>query len=690
MNKPTINPFGDMIVKEPRRREPAVAGLNESPLQVLFGQFDQLIAGAAPREQRKVGEAQLVTSEQPGYGKSHLIGRLFRELHGRATLVYIHPFQNAGTVFQSFMLAIVQEMHFPDRADSGPWNREQPTQLDYLAHSVLAHLVADLVEHGRDVRTDESERSEVVGRLRDDPLGAFQRGVAGPNWSEWMRENFERLLPLMEEALARRGLTLASPGAWLRILYAYAFHPFDAALRRTCLDWLVAQPLETEELKALGLRAAESVNPEIDPAEASQVCRTRAKELCQLGAFFRPFVFCFDQTEVYGHLPALARAFGLVIGRLIDEMPNHLTLVTSNQDPWMQRIAPKIETADLERFTRPPLTLQGLNRAQAEELVRLRMDALDVEPSRRSAMLDSDWLTQLFPTDSHELGTRVFLQRCKERWDRAATPSDPLPDLYREHRETLLASPKRHQFEPDTLQWVIEAAVDGVEGITVRHPGEKYFPVNWETPARLCYFGFIVGSHWKQWRSIAQAAVTRCRGQARPAKAIFFRTPEQTPIPNPAWTSAAEIEAAKEQYLQLIRLSVEDLADLYAAKELFADAAQGDITYTTVEVLAFLREQLAPWWARLRGPLHAKQQEVAVAAPSNGTNGASPLSADELNKKVREIVKQAHILSVEDVIAKIANHKVTAEDVLTACGFSPEIRIHTDPSATLLQWQAEG
>ena len=91
------------------------------------------------------------------------------------------------------------------------------------------------------------------------------------------------------------------------------FAPHDPAARQLCLDWLGGQPFDREEAAALGLRPADSIADELPPEEANTLARTRLAELCQLAAFHRPFVFCFDQTEVYGHRPALARAFGLLL-----------------------------------------------------------------------------------------------------------------------------------------------------------------------------------------------------------------------------------------------------------------------------------------------------------------------------------------------------------------------------------------
>ncbi len=616
MSAPEANPFCELIVKDPRQREPAVAGLNERPLQVIFEEFERLAAGPAPREIRRTGQALLITSSQPGYGKSHLLARIFRELRGRATVVYVLPFQNPATVFQSLMLAIARELDFPEEGGSLAWDRDAATQLDHLAHALLAHCIADLIESGR-VEAGEDERAQIVERLRGDPLNAFGRGVPGENWAGWLDQNFARLLRPMESALASRGLALSNPSGWLKGLRAYAMAAPDSSARRTCLDWMTAQPLDDADLELLGMRRAEAVPVEAGPAEANQVCRSHVSDIAQLAGYFRPFVFCFDQTEVYGHHAPLARAFGLVIGRLLDEAVNHLALVTSNQDPWNERIKPHMERADQDRIA-PPLALDGLDKAQAEQLAKMRMEAASIDPAKQAQFLSGTWLADpnLFQNAANRVGARYFLQKCRERWTRAPIIAVTLARLYDELRRELLASPKRHRFEPDTLEWVIEEAADGLEGVTVTRLDERYFTVMWQTPSRICYFGFANGSHWAQWKAIANAAVSKCASGPRPSKAIFFRAPDQPPIPRASWSSASDIERAKSAYLHLIVLTLEQVAELYAAKELFAQAAQGDIPFDTDIVLAFLREQLAPWWDLLKAPIgHPEAHVPQLAAP---------------------------------------------------------------------------
>ena len=678
-----MNPFNDQIVPDPRRPEPAVAGLNDGPLHHVLAAFGRVAAGEPPRPLRPADQAVLVTSEQPGYGKSHLIGRIFRALHGDATLVYVQPFQNARTAFQSLMLTLVREMHFPDRASIGSWNREEPSQLDALAHAVLGHLLADLAEGSAEGLEVEAE-PKTVGWLRKHSLGAFQRG--GDPWAHWLSSQWEMLQPYFDQALAHRGLELENPSAWLRVLRTYAFAPTDVALRRACLDWISGQPVDPEEMERIGLRSGEAVSGDASPEESNTVCRTRLIELCQLATFHRPLVFCFDQTEVYGHHPALARAFGMVVATLVHEARGHLTMITANQDPWTKRIAPHLETADLDRIARPPLALEGLKKSQAIELAKLRLQTAEADATKVAAFLGDRWLSELFPNETNELGARRFLQKCKERWDARVEPAVPLAELFEQRKAEIIASPKRHSFEPDALQWLVEVAARGLEGVEIEPAEETYFTIRWKTPERICLFGFIPGSFWKQWRAIARASVERNRASGEtPTKCVLFRAPGQPLIPGEKWSIRPEIETAQGSTLHIIVLTLDELAGIYAARDLYADGAQGDIVYTTDEVLAFLRGAFEGWWTRLRGPVEPRPE----AAPKRERRPPEE-GPGALGDAVRTIVEKARFLSVEEVLTQLNQPHLSQNDVLAACGFFPEIRVHSHPNMTVLQWQRNG
>jgi hypothetical protein len=114
-DEPQINPFEDDVVREPREVSFSVKGLNEAPLNRLATEFASLDAGELPRSRPvKAKKAQLVVSPDRGYGKSHLLGRLFAALGRRATKVYLRPFQDPYKAWHSILLLTVQELNRPE------------------------------------------------------------------------------------------------------------------------------------------------------------------------------------------------------------------------------------------------------------------------------------------------------------------------------------------------------------------------------------------------------------------------------------------------------------------------------------------------------------------------------------------------------------------------------------------------
>jgi hypothetical protein len=405
-------------------------------------------------------------------------------------------------------------------------------------------------------------------------------------------------------------------------------------------------------------------------------------DLCRLAVFYRPFVFCFDQTEAYGHAAVLARTFGMVVATLVNEAANHLTLITSNQDPWTKTISAHFEHADLERIAHPPVLLQGLTRAQGEELIRLRLAASAAPPEAEAAMLAGDWLSACFTTGRDRTGARQFLQSCKVRWEELRhrpVVTTTLLELYEARRVNLLAEPKRQLCDADILQWLVRTCAAGVPGVQIDTVASRYFSLNWRVDGRSILFGFEAGSNWKRWDAIVREIKKR-REQLPQLKAIYFRGAEQPAIPGAAWLVGPSINGARRDCLHLIVLSGDDFAEIYAGYDLYAEALGGDIPpFGGPEVLAFLREKFAHWWARFRGPVESGTIEPAPAT-EEGKSG--PLTAE-----VRAIVAAQKFLSVDEVISRLGV-PVSREEVLKACGYSSEIRVHAHPQMTVLQWQS--
>ena len=621
------DPFADRVFREPRQTAASVEGLNDHALARLLAQFERLRPADGSAYPRGLDEpAPLVVSPQPGYGKSHLIGRLFAALEGRATLVYIAPFQSPGLCWQSILLRTAQELAFPDRrpGDVLEPGIEPPTQLDAFAHGVLAHLIAGLIESGK---IHHDTPAGAAAWLRDDPMGAFVLADPAHPWSRWLRVVFEHFHHEMEAELGRAGVTLHSPG-WLRVLFRYAASQPGDDVRPLCLAWLSGQGLEPEEGSMLGLRAGE-LTPADLPDQINELCWRRLMDFCQLAGFYRPFVFCFDQTEAYGHAPALARCFGTVVAQMHLYAAHQMTVVTANQQPWEETVAPTMETADKDRLV--PLPLEGLNRAQAAELVRLRCKDNDVPPGAAHAFLDDGWLAGRFPTERNRMGIRQFLQGCSARWRQAdgawhASPltvaeendvprAPTLDALLDRYADEIYEQPKRLCYNPDAFRWLVEEAAAGQANCTVGPNGDDprgYLPVVWnETDEREAggagrvFIGFEPGDHWKRWRAILRGARDCCLPLATQpgvgrGKAVFFRTVDQGVLPGLRWSIAAEFKEARESFLDIIELDASATAELYAARNLYLDAVAGDLPYGADEVRSFLVEELEPFWRRIR------------------------------------------------------------------------------------------
>jgi hypothetical protein len=244
----------------------------------------------------------------------------------------------------------------------------------------------------------------------------------------------------------------------------------------------------------------------------------------------------------------------------------------------------------------------------------------------------------------------------------------------------LLAEPKRLLWDADMLQWFVKTCAQGLPDLQIESVPSRYFNVAWRGGEQLVLFGFEAGSNWRRWEAVAREARSRSE-QLSKFKAIFFRGAEQPAIPGPTWRVAPVIKQALRQSLHLIVLSRDDFARIYAGYDLYAEALGGDIPpHDAAAVLGFLRTEFVSWWKRLRGPI---ESGPAVEPDVNGTME----SRAKLNDKVRRIVAAEKFLSVDEVISRLGED-FSREEVLQACGYSAEIRVHAHPQMTVLQWQS--
>jgi hypothetical protein len=623
-----IHPFDNVIVSEPRRIEKPVEGLNDQPLQQLVNQFESLEGENIPRT-RKFGAALFVMSPEPGYGKSHLIGRLFRALQGRATLVYLRPFTNPASCWKSILLKTVQEMEFPESGETEFCGEGEITQLEGLAHGILKRLMLQGLESGKLTARDKGVQ---LKHFRKVPVQELRNH---DEWRNWLRSGTSSLASLLDMHLRRAGARLNSaPGSWLGVLSAYAYNPDDYDVRQACLDWLRGGSVEEEQANLIRIARADQTAAELALNELNEICKERIMDLCCLAGFYRPFLLCFDQTETYALDPLNARTFGLVIQALADDFFNQMTVITANQVPWFRTIHPHWQEAHTHRLKRPYIELESLTRQQAEELLNHRLEGWDLPKNKAAGIADERWIHELFSVKS-SWGVRQFLYECGKRWKEMAgrVARDPEPEeqdperLFQGYLQKISAQPKRLVFDQDILFWLVREVAKDLPGVAVEEYKSRkgYFVLRWKAPGGQVYFGFEPGSTWSRWNAINREAARLCEG-APGIKTLLFRTPELKEIPSPTWTCAPELQKGRARYLHILHLAKREIAEIYGSYDLFSDAAEGNIPLDRQAVLALIRKRLSSFWARILEMRPANWGTPEEASSTAGTEGPKKIS----------------------------------------------------------------
>jgi hypothetical protein len=683
-----INPFEDNIVFEPRDAEQPVAGLNDHPLHVLCGQFTRLEQEPRPRRTPLHLKAQLVTSAEPGYGKSHLIGRVFRALDSRATRIYLRPFQDAASSWRSILLKVAQELDRPDDAQLSASVSSGLTQLDAFAHGVTAHLLASLIEKGRAECEDAAKRAQA---LRTDPLGAFGHGDPTHYLASWMGQQFVNLRPHLVTELREAGVNLdaGAASAWLQVLHAYAYANGDTDKRAACVAWLKGESLSDEEAALVGLTAAQLPPIEETAAGRNQAAWSRLQDLLILAGFYRPFLFCFDQTELLTSSAELCSEFGRVVEALVWNGLNHMIIATANLDRW-NTIVTNINHADRDRFTEA-IELTGVHRGHGEALARLRLADCDVGDAEIRRFCEPAWFEAMF-RDKLNHSVRGFLQRCAKRFNELSNhspePQEPLGQTLEDHfqhygRETR-AKPSRLDFDPDILRWSVspECVADTIVGTAaLPHVDQKgYFPIKWKGTACTMLFGFEDSSHWKRWESILREAnkeAAHAAHQNCTLRVVFLRTAEQKDIPGDGWKVLRPQFEPQKSWFTIHVLSRDDLVALHACYDLFASAVEGNVQVDPATALTFIRIKLTPWWRYL---IESGVQPPPPPRPP-------PPPASQLLASIRTVLSAKLFMSLDQLVNALPERH-PHDSVLAGCQQLHEVKIFSTSQATALKWKS--
>jgi hypothetical protein len=693
-----VNPFEDNVVREPREVSFSVTGLNDAPLDRLLAKFYALDTGDAPRGRpAKADKAQLVISPDRGYGKSHLLGRLFATLGRRATKIYLRPFQDPTKAWHSILMLTIQQLERPDDETEGV-----PSQLKALAIGTLAHVIADFAEDGIPDRLDVAQAVPFLRQLGNNALPEADTR----RWVNWLGGLFVESGPISRLAvrLTRRYIDLQGrEKAWLKVLAAFALDDASGEGRSAALKWLRAEPLEDEELALLRLGQADNEGRgDSQPQEINDLSFRRLQGLCQLASYYRPFVFCFDQTEFYASDPALIRTLGNCIEQLYVELPNHLTVITANHENWVTEILPKIAEPQRDRLS-SEIRLEGIRIEGARELIIERLSAYDIGADKIATFFADDWLQQVF-TPLPELGVRALLIRAADRFQTLAQPSRPsaprqtLDELFQSEVNNVRSKKALQAYNQDCLMWFAKDIGQAISGVSAaRTTGHRYFSFEWRWPDRLVCFAFEGGDHWRRWKAVADEGLRMARSRGdRTFLAYVFRTPDLAKVPRPSWAVAkATLDEARSHGFRIVDLTLDQVCDLHAARELYSDALQGNNAYSGPETLAWLQSHFAGFLQDIAYPPPAagarKEDPARKAEPEPAQQQKTPpahqgeLDAERL-RRVLDLVREQRIVDISTVLSRLGSADLR-DPLLRSVEAHPNLKAHPGPKTIFLQWR---
>jgi hypothetical protein len=690
-----INPFEDNVVREPREISFSVSGLNDAPLRKLLSKFAALDSGEPPRRRPAKPElAQLVVSPNRGYGKSHLLGRLFASLGRRATKVYLRPFQDPYKPWRSILMLVVQELIRRDDAAE-----EAASQLQALAIATLAHIAADYFAQGSVPAYPDVEPR--LRRLADGALSAedMSRSIA---WLRSLYSDSAWINPLSGR-LSRRHIDLQGrERAWLRVLAACAFDDPHGERQNVALKWLRAEPLEPEEIALLRLDQADNEGRGDSTAqEINALSFRRMQGLCQLASYYRPFVFCFDQTEFFASDPLLIKALGNCFDQLYVDLSNHLTVVTANHENWVSDILPHMHPPQRQRVS-TEIRLEGIDKDGAHELVSERLREYAISPSAVEQFFAGDWIDRVF-SSLPKIGVRDLLAQAANRFeslDPSSAPPTPRPtleDLFQLELNGVRSKKALQAYNQDCLMWFAKDMAQAIEGVSVgRTSGRRYFSLEWSWPDRCVYFAFEGEDNWRRWKAIADEAIAmaQARGE-RSFLAYVLRTPDLAEVPRSSWASAKKsFGEAESQGFRIVRLTSERVCELHAAFELYSNALQGNIAYPGPETLAWLQARFGSFLADIAfGRLPTENRRVdpgqagAVEPAPDPQPGAAPIELDSRSLQVvLDLLREQRIVDISVVLAKLGSETLR-DPLLRSIETHPNLEAHPGPKTIFLQWR---
>ncbi|MBF0342185.1 MAG: hypothetical protein HQL95_14665 [Magnetococcales bacterium] len=330
------NPLASVATGSPWERVGVdVPAINRIPFEGVIRLFRQIA--------RSPGEplAALVLGEV-GNGKSHLLARLrtaCQQEKQAGAFVLVTPPENGAAPFRYLLREIADCLRHPpdDAGDLSSWH----------------HLAALLIVESRHPRFSPKRKLQEIRKL----LKTMRQGKGSP--AKWWQQ--VRAAPFLD-ALPQEAFVVAE------ILVRWL--PASPEVRREALAWLRGDAVSGTLLPA-----------RLDRSEAGleEIEEQARALLIGLGALLahvqRPMLLCFDRLEDL-RAPVQHAAMDIMLTFLVDRMSAALPVVLARGQFWETLRLERWNAQTVGRLESNRFEMTGCSRAEAEMLVRDRLEAV--------------------------------------------------------------------------------------------------------------------------------------------------------------------------------------------------------------------------------------------------------------------------------------------------------------------------
>ena len=373
---PSPNPFREsrLGLSQDYRPEWDVLELNRPITDGLARQIRE----AAGRRQPDPGQLISVLLSAPGYGKTHLFGRIGHQLADEVFFVFVPAFEDVS-----------RPLHHIRRHAVDALFRNRPGHPSVLARGLAGLCRPSLAAYAAQFPPSVRARHQGLEQaLRDGDGKALE--IAG---AVKELEPFRKLAASVADRLASNGLS----------------HP---VVKTLALGWSPVAPLAQRWLKGEGLSDEEEASlglKDPDPPSPLDVLYGIAAVL----DYRLPMVLCCDQVEMVLKTADGPRQITAELIEILHRVPNQVLILSCLEGEWV-RFRDSSFAAFRQRIIPKPFQLVELSESQGVDLVARRMKDWPDRPAQATAVWPFDEGSLVQYVREKQPTPRVLIQRCAE------------------------------------------------------------------------------------------------------------------------------------------------------------------------------------------------------------------------------------------------------------------------------------